>query len=226
MKIFKQAVLGLLVAVPLHGQGLTVTMKEVGPAGQTAPLLQTDGTRARLDIPSLVTQVLYDSPTKTLRVLVPLLKIYREYTPAIVQQRVAADASSGRGQPVLAPITYKRTGSSKVGDWACTAYDGFRGAEKVVEVCAAEGNAIGLTAADFTLAHQAIEMVKVIAQPELIERIPVYGTVQSQGFAGFPVKRVSFRNGKPDVTTELVGFKREAVPSSNFDVPAGFNKAP
>jgi hypothetical protein len=40
------------------------------------------------------------------------------------------------------------------------------------------------------------------------------------------VKRVSFKNGKPDVTSELVGFRREAVPSSNFDVPAGYNKAP
>lgn len=226
MKSFRRVVLALLVAAPLHGQGLTVTLKEIGPTGQTAPMLQTDGTRARLDTPSLASQVLYDSATKTLRVLVPLLKIYREYTPATVQQRAAADAASGRGQTAPAPITYKRTGTSKVGDWPCTAYDGFRGAEKVVEVCAAEGNAIGLTPADFTLAHQAIDMVKVIAQPEMIERIPVYGTVQSQGFAGFPVKRVSFRNGKPDVTTELVGFRREAVPASNFDVPAGYNKAP
>jgi hypothetical protein len=28
------------------------------------------------------------------------------------------------------------------------------------------------------------------------------------------------------VTTELVEFKREAVPPSNFDIPAGYNKAP
>ena len=119
-----------------------------------------------------------------------------------------------------------RTGAGKVGDWACTTYDGFRGTEKVAEVCAAEGNAIGLTAADFTLAIQAIDMVKVIAPPEMIERIPVYGTVQSQGFAGFPVKRVTFRGGKPDVTTEFVSVRREAVPAATFDLPAGFNKAP
>ena len=225
MKNLRRVVLALLVGVPLHAQGLTVTMKEIGPTGQTTPTLQTDGTRARADIPSLASQVLYDSATKTLRVLVPLLKVYREYTPATVQT-AAANAAGGRGQPAPAPITYMRTGAGKVGDWACTTYDGFRGTEKVAEVCAAEGNAIGLTAADFTLANQAIDMVKVIAPPEMIERIPVYGTVQSQGFAGFPVKRVTFRGGKPDVTTELVSVRREAVPAATFDLPAGFNKAP
>jgi hypothetical protein len=178
-----------------------------------------------MDIPSLVSQVLYDSSTKTVRVLVPLLRIYREYTPESVQQRATTEAA-GRGQAAPAPITYRRTGTSKVGEWTCTTYEGLRGTEKVAEVCAAEGNVISLTAADFTLARQAIDVVKLIAPPELIERIPVYGTVQSQGFAGFPVKRTNFRNGQPEVTTELMEIKREAIPASNFDVPAGYNKAP
>jgi hypothetical protein len=226
MKNFRRSILALFIAMPMYGQGLTITMKETGPAGQTTAALQADRTRARMDIPSLASQVLYDSSTKTLRVLVPLLKIYREYTPASVQQRAAAEGTSNRGQAAPAPITYRRSGSGKVGDWTCTTYDGFRGTEKVAEVCAAEGAAIGLTSADFTLAREAMDMVKVIAPPETIERIPVYGTVQSQGFVGFPVRRVSFRNGQPEVTTELVEFKREAIPPSNFDVPAGYNKAP
>jgi hypothetical protein len=226
VKSVRWAALAVFIAAPLFGQGLTLTMKETSPTGQTAPTLQMDPTHARLDIPSLASQVLYDSVTKTVRVLVPLLKLYREYAPATVQQRASADAANGRGRPALAPITYKRTGSSKLGEWPCTTYDGFRGADKVVEVCAAEGNAIGLTAADFVLAQQAIDVVKAIAQPELIERIPVYGDVRSQGFAGFPVRRVSFRNGMPDVTTELVEIRRGAVPLANFEVPAGYNKAP
>lgn len=224
MKSIRGSVLILLLALPLQGQGLTVTLKETGPAGQTAPMLQTDRTRARLDIPSLASQVLYDSATKTLQLLVPLLRTYREYTPAIVQQRAAAER--GRGQPPLAPIMYKRTGSSKVRDWTCTTYDGMRGSEKVVEVCAAEGTAIALTSADFAIAQQAIDMAKAIAPPEMMERIPIYGTAASQGFAGFPVRRVSFRNGQPEITTELLEVKRDAIPAANFAVPAGFNKAP
>jgi hypothetical protein len=226
MKSVLWSVLTLFIALPLYGQGLTVTMKEIGPGGQTAPILQTDRIHARLDIPSLASQLLYDSATKTLRTIVPLVKIYREYTPATVQDLAAAAAANGRGQPVPVRITYKRTGSSKVGDWPCTTYDGFRGSEKVYEVCASEGGSIGLTSADFTIVQQAIDLARAIAAPETIERIPVYGSVQSQGFAGFPVRRVSFRNGQPDSTTELIGFRREAVPAAAFETPSGFNKIP
>lgn len=221
MKRIWLAVLTLLVTAPLYGQGLVITMRETGPAGQTTPMLQATRTHARLDIPSMASQVLYDSAAMTVRLVVPLLKNYREYTPAIIQELAAAN----RGQAAPVRIAYKRTGSSKVREWACTTYDGFRGAEKVVEICAAEGNAISVTRQDFTLVQQAIDMAKAIAPPEMIERIPLYGSVDNQGFAGFPVRRVSFRNGQPESTTELVEIRREAVPAANFAVPAGFTKA-
>src|SRR5262245_41737937 len=133
MKRIGLGILVVFIAMPLWGQGLTITMKETGPIGETAPTIQTDRTHARLDAPSLATQVLYDSTTKTLRLLVPLLKSYREYTPATIQN---APAIGVRGQPGAAqmPITYKRTGSSKVKDWTCTTYEGFRGSDKVAEV--------------------------------------------------------------------------------------------
>jgi hypothetical protein len=225
MKNIRRSIFALFVALPLYGQGLTLTLRESGPAGQTTPMLQADRSHARLDIPSLVSQVLYDPATKTLQVLVPLLRTYREYTPAIVQERAAAARGQAPVAPALAPITYKRTGTNKVRDWSCTTYDGFRGADKVVEMCVAEGSAIALSAADFVIVQQAIDMMKTITPPEMIERIPVYGTVAGQGSAGFPVRRVSFRNGQPDITTELVEIRRDAIPASNFAVPAGFNKA-
>src|SRR5262245_33567005 len=106
MKSFRRAILALFIAAPMYGQGLTITMKETGPAGQTTATLQADRIHARVDIPSLVSQVLYDSSTKTLRVLVPLLKVYREYTPASVQQRAATEGASNRGQAPQAPITF------------------------------------------------------------------------------------------------------------------------
>jgi len=222
MKSIRLGILALLLTMPLHGQGLTVTMKETGPVGQTAPSLQFDATHARLDIPSLASQVIYDASSKTLRLLVPLLKTYKEYTPAVVQQQAARGAQAAP----LTPITWKRTGTGKVKDWTCTTYEGTRGAEKVAEICAAEGSGIALTAADFSLARQAMDMMKGITSAEQLERIPVYGSVQSQGFAGFPVRRVTFRNGKPETTTELVEISRAAVPASTFALPAGFNKAP
>src|SRR5262245_20880751 len=130
MKSFGLGILALFIAIPLYGQGLTITMKETGPVGETTPTIQTDRTHARLDAPSLASQVLYDSSTKTLQLIVPLLKSYREYTPATLQ---SAPAIGGRGPTgaAPAPITYKRTGSGKVKDWSCTTYEGFRGPDKV-----------------------------------------------------------------------------------------------
>jgi hypothetical protein len=185
-------------------------------------MLQATRTHARLDIPSMASQVLYDSAAMTLRLVVPLLRNYREFTPAIIKDLAAVNRGQA-GAPVR--ITYKRTGSGKVRDWACTTYDGFRGVEKVVEVCAAEGAAISVTRQDFVLVQQAIDMAKSIAPAEMIERIPLYGSVDNQGFAGFPVRRVSFRSGKPESTTELGEIRREAVPEANFAVPSGFIKA-
>ena len=224
MKNITLGILALFIAMPLHGQGISITMKETGPIGQTSPALQTDRTHARLDIPSLASQVLYDSATKTLRLLVPLLRSYREYTPATIQ--ASAAAAGGRGQPAPVPIAYKRAGAGKVRDWTCTTYEGYRGSEKVTEVCAAEGAAIGLTSADFAIVQQAIDMAKAITAPEMIERIPTYGSVANQGFRGFPMRRVTFRNGQPESTTEVVEIRRDAVPAETFSVPAGFTKAP
>ena len=91
MKNITLSILALFAAMPLHGQGISIIMKETGPIGQTAPTLQTDRTHARLDIPSLASQVLYDSAAKTLRLIVPLLRNYREYTPASIQERLGCE---------------------------------------------------------------------------------------------------------------------------------------
>jgi hypothetical protein len=218
MKTITLGMLALFIAIPLHGQGLTITLKETGAAGQTTSTLQTTRSHARLDIPSMASQVLYDSMSKTLRLLVPLLRTYREYTPATPAAPPPAS--------VPAKITYRRAGSGKVGNWTCTTYEGFRGAEKVAEICAAEGAAIALTSADFSVVQQAIDMAKAFAPPEMIERIPTYGSVANQGFAGFPIRRVSFRNGQPELTTELAEIRRGEVPATVFALPAGFTKAP
>jgi hypothetical protein len=60
--------------------------------------------------------------------------------------------------------------------------------------------------------------------PQQMEQIATYGTVDSQGFAGFPVRRVMFRNGKPESTSELAQLSREAIPASTFAIPDGFKR--
>jgi hypothetical protein len=118
---------------------------------------------------------------------------------------------------------YKRTGTSKVGQWSCTTYEGFRGAEKVSEICAAEGRDFGLTAADFQVARQLADFLRGML-PQVADQIALYGSPEEQGFSGFPVRRTTLVNGQPASVTEVTEVKREAIPASIFEVPAGFTK--
>ena len=215
----KISLLAFFVASPAFSQGLTLRMTVTDSTGKTSPqILQTDRTRARLDLPNGA-KLVYNSETKKLNVLFPGATVYAELTPQLIQ---LLGATSGRGQPAPAPIaiTYKRTGSARVGQWPCTTYEGFRGTEKVFEVCAAEGRAITLSASDFVVVQQALDTVKGAVPQDILDGIPVYGT-EAQGFAGFPVRRTTFVNGKADSTVELVEFNRDAIPNANFATPTG-----
>lgn len=152
------------------------------------------------------------------------------------QRKMMEDVLKGRGGRGLpgmpgaqAPerMTYTRTGTSKAGQWPCTTYDGVRGAEKVVEVCAAEARDFTLSPADFQVTAQLLEFSRSLA-PQMADlvadQIAVYGSVEQQGFAGFPVRRTTFRNGKPESVFEVVDVKRQAIPAAAFAVPTGFTK--
>ena len=202
------------------GQGLTVILSQTGAGTQPSQqVMQMAPARGRFDVPGLG-QVFYNSETKTMRVVPAVMKAYMEYTPESVRQAAAA----GRGVPAPQRITYRRTGTGKVRQWPCTTYEGFRGTEKILELCVAEGAGIALTAADFRIVQEAVDLAKSFTSQDTIESIPIYGTVEKQGFAGFPVRRTTFRNGQPAVTTELVEFRRETAPASSLEVPAGFFK--
>jgi len=207
-------------ATPTFGQGLTLILNQTGggaPASQQT--MQITPKRGRFDVAGLG-QVFYNSDTKTMRVIPAVMKAFMEYTPESVRAAVAA----GRGVPISPRIMYRKTGTSKVKNWPCTTYEGLRGTEKIVEICVAEGSGIALTAADFKIVQEAIDLAKSFAQQDTIESIPIYGTVDRQGYAGFPVSRTTFKNGQQEKTTELVEFKREAIPASVLEVPAGYMK--
>jgi len=209
-------ILALFIASPAFGQGLTIAMTQTDSAGKKTPqILQTDKTRARLDLPNGNT-LQYNTELKKLHVMFAGATVYTELTPQLIQ---VLSASSGRGQPSPVPITYKRTGSSKVAQWACAIYDGFRGTEKVAEVCAAEGAAIALAATDFVVVQQAVDSVRKLISQDVLDGIPTYGTGTGGAFAGFPIRRSTFVNGKPDTTVDLIEFKRGAIPPASFAIP-------
>jgi hypothetical protein len=150
------------------------------------------------------------------------------------QRKIMEDMLKGRGGRGLPGLpgadpsaaertTYTRTGTSKVGQWPCTTYDGLRGTEKVSEICAARGSDFGLTAADFQVTRQLSDFLRSLL-PQVADDIALFGSAEEQGFSGFPVRRTTFSNGQPVSTTELIEVKREAIPESMFTVPAGFTK--
>jgi len=136
---------------------------------------------------------------------------------------LGAGPTRGGGPPASERIEYRRTGTDKVAQFPCTKYEGYRGQAKVVEVCAAEPRDLGVTAADFEVTRQFAEFIKIML-PQAADQIATYGSVEEQGFAGFPVRRTSFRNGAVEFMTETTEFRRETLPASTFETPAGFTK--
>ncbi|MGE0392754.1 MAG: hypothetical protein AB7P67_04225 [Vicinamibacterales bacterium] len=195
----------------------------------------------------------YDGDAEAIRILNLTKKTYTEITRAQLdqmgQQRDAAMAAAmermkdlpperrrmmeeamkraqgGAAMPQTATVTteYRRTGSGTVGQWACTTYDGFRGATKVAELCAAPPSVLGLSPSDFDATRQLAAFTRRMA-PQAADGLMFDGTDQSQGFEGIPLRRTRFRNGKPAGTSEIVEVRREALPASTFAAPAGFRR--
>lgn len=211
-----------LVLVPgASGQGLVVVLHQTGSGpAPTQPTMQLTATRGRFDAPGLG-QVFYNAQNKTMRVVPAILKAYLEYTPQSVQQLVAA----GRGVAPQPRLTYRRTGTSTVKQWPCTVYEGTRGTQKLIELCVAQGKGLPLTAADFAIVQEALDLAAPFTAQDALARIPIYGTTAKHGYAGFPVRHTFFRAGQPPIVTELVEVRREAVPPANLEVPAGYSKA-
>jgi hypothetical protein len=240
--------LSLLASAPAFAQqGVVMVMNEASGSQKMQARMQLDRTHVRTEIrdQGRLMAVTYDADAGVMRMIDDNGRTYTEITEADLKQMAGALAQlssqlgnlppevvkqlGGRGIPGMpgrgaAPerITYKRTGTGAVGQWSCTTYDGFRGSEKVAEICAAESG-VDLTAADFQVVQRLAEMMRSM-NPQGAEQMAVYGTAESQGFAGFPVRRVTFRNGKPDSTSELAELRREAIPASVFAVPAGYKK--
>jgi hypothetical protein len=145
---------------------------------------------------------------------------------AMVEQMMQGRGMPGMpGMPSAAPpkVDYKQTGSDKVGQWACTKYEGTVGGQKTMEICTVDPKEFGLTPADFAVAQQLADFLKTLL-PDVADRMLVNGTAQSQGFSGVPVRQTSFRNGAVESMTETTEFRRETLPASTFETPAGFRK--
>ena len=247
------AIVVLGIAAPASAQVTMMMRYSTAGGPTSTQQIQMDRTHIRAETAANGDTVafVYDGPAKMVRMINLSRKSYTEMDQAQLQrmgqqvnsamaavqeqlknlppeqQKRLQDLLKGRG--LAAPgtaakrPTFTHTGSDKAGQWTCAKYDGYRGTEKVAEVCAVEPSALGLTTADFEAARQLAELVRSL-MPAAADQVSFNGTIEEQGFPGVAVRRVTLRNGTPESTTELTEIRREAIPASAFAVPDGFRR--
>jgi hypothetical protein len=196
--------------------------------------------------------VVFDGPQQVLRIISPGRKSYTEMTKADAdriggkvnaamtemqakiasmppEQRAKMEAMMARlggavpGAAAPAKPEFRRAGSGTVGKWTCDRYEGFTNGAKVSEVCTVDPKTLGLTMADFEISKQvAAFFVKMM--PQGVDQLVGVGTLETQGFSGVPVRRVSYRGGAVHSTSEVTEVSRQNFAASTYDVPAGFQK--
>ena len=141
------------------------------------------------------------------------------------EQRARIEAMMrGRGLPgAAAParIEYRKTGTDKVGAWTCDKYDGYRGDQKISEVCTVDPKTLGFALEDFEVSRQlAAFFAKLV--PQGADSVFRIGRGEDGGFSGVPVRQVTI--GPPQSSWEITELKRQAFPDSTFAVPSGYTK--
>ena len=144
------------------------------------------------------------------------------------EQRAKMEAAMGRmggaagaGAPVRPE--YKKTGTDTVGKWTCDKYEGFRGGVKVSEVCTVDPKVLGMTQADLEISKQVAAFFKTLL-PMGGDQVLGIGTIETQGFAGIPVRRVRYNGTAVASTSEVVEVSRQTFDDASYAVPAGFQK--
>ena len=128
------------------------------------------------------------------------------------------------GGPPPAKTVWAAKGRSTVSGFECAQYEGTRNAQKVAEVCAASPSALKFTAADAQIFEKMREFMAGLQ--DALARMPMAAGFSGSafadaGFEGFPVQRVSFRDGQPSEKQEL----KSAAPANFTDADFSLGNA-
>jgi hypothetical protein len=118
------------------------------------------------------------------------------------------------------PTTYTAKGSGSINGFACTKYDGMKGAEKVAELCAAKPADLHLNTADF----QAVEKLRGFASSFLstMANSPFANGrmdyLTQAGFEGYPVQHTTFSGGEASSKMEVKSIERTGFTDADFSL--------
>jgi hypothetical protein len=119
------------------------------------------------------------------------------------------------------PLNYAKSGSDKVGTWSCDRY-AASGDGRKVEVCAAEPDALAISAADVAVFEGFLDLSEKMAG----EAAAAGGSGQGpdRGFPGLPLERKETRDGVITDRFVIESITKEAMPASELQVPAGLKE--
>jgi Domain of unknown function (DUF4412) len=242
--------IAILSSVALHAQGIVLVEQQTRNGQSSTNQIQLDESHIRAESHASGESMvfLFDDGIQTARLLNIDQKTFIEISRDVLQQtqqqlsavqaqlqnlppeqrNVLEQALRARGGlpggAQAAPKTaFRQTGSDRVGRWSCTKYEGYRGQEKVSEICTVDPKEFGATGSDFEVAKHFADFLSS-SMPQISNQIIVAGNATDQGFSGIPVRRITYANGSVESSSEIKEVRREAIPASVFEVPPGFNR--
>ena len=141
----------------------------------------------------------------------------REMMEKMMKGKMGQMAGRGAAQ---ARTVYTAKGGGSVNGFACTKYEGARGAEKVSELCAAKPSEIKFSPSDFQVFEKMKEFMAGFQSA--LANSPFGGggfrDFAEPGYEGFPVQQTTFRNGQPELKTETKSIARASFSDADFSL--------
>jgi len=126
------------------------------------------------------------------------------------------------GQSAAAPVrtTYTAKGSGSVSGFTCTKYEGIRGGEKVVELCAAKPADVHYSTADFQVFEKMREfsgnLISGLANMAAVNNR--VADLMQPGYDGFPIQQTSYSGGQPVTKMEMKSLERANLSDADFSL--------
>jgi hypothetical protein len=148
------------------------------------------------------------------------------------QQQMLKKVMSGRGMPGMQPAAtvktaYKKTASGeKVNQWVCAKYEGYREDKKVKDVWTTDWKSLGLTPESFKLMKELGEFFEEFTKDmaSSFDKIGSEEWEKEQGYAGIPIKTLSYTDGKLRSATEVTEVKQENLAPTLFELTPELKK--
>jgi len=127
---------------------------------------------------------------------------------------------AGQAGAASVRTTYAAKGSGSVNGFACTKYEGTRGAEKVADVCAAKPADVRFNLTDFQVFEKMREFAGSLANgltstPFGNNRLP---DMMQPGYDGFPIQQTTYSGGQAMTKTEVKSLDRANFSDADFSL--------